>query len=234
MTTFCPTTFCLMHSSGQGPAGWKLLVEELEQRGHRLLTPAFQLDRADEGLRFHADTIVDALQAAGHNPADVVCVAHSAAGIYLPLVVERWRPRRMVFLAAVVPRPGLSVREQFQADPTMFNPAWAGQNPLDEAVAREFVFHDCPPERLEWAMETRVLLYAQRAMQEPCPLMNWPHLPASYILCTEDRTITPAWQRKAAREWLGVEPLEITSGHCPNVSRPELLADLLNTLSNEA
>ncbi|MBI1765876.1 MAG: alpha/beta hydrolase [Acidobacteria bacterium] len=232
-TTFCPTTFCLMHSSGQGPAGWQLLVDELERRGHRALTPAFRLDKTDEGLAFHAETIVQALNDAGHDPADVVCVAHSAAGMYLPLVVERWRPRRMVFLAALVPRPGLSVREQFQSDPTMFNPAWVGQNPNDDNVALEFVFHDCPPERLEWAMSTRVFFYAKRAMGEPCPLTAWPQVPASYIVCTEDRTITPAWQRKAAREWLGVEPIEIPGGHCPNVSRPELLADILDKLSME-
>jgi hypothetical protein len=33
------TAFCLIHSSGQGPEGWKLLVQELESRGHRALTP---------------------------------------------------------------------------------------------------------------------------------------------------------------------------------------------------
>ena len=225
------TTFCLMHSSGQGPAGWKLLVDELEQRGHRALTPAFRLDKADEGLAFHTATIVEALQDSGCDPADVIIVAHSAAGMYLPLVVERWRPRQMVFLAAVVPRPGLSVREQFQSDPAMFNPAWVKQNPVDENVAREFVFHDCPPERLEWAMSTCVLFYAKRAIEEPCPLTVWPDAPASYIVCADDRTITPAWQHEVAREWLGVEPIELPGGHAPNVSRPAALADILVKLS---
>jgi hypothetical protein len=30
-----------------------------------------------------------------------------------------------------------------------------------------------------------------------------------------------------ARERLGVEPAELVSGHCPNVSQPERLADLI-------
>ena len=59
------------------------------------------------------------------------------------------------------------------------------------------------------------------------PLVAWPDVPASYIVCAEDRTITPAWQRRAAREWLGVEPIELPGGHCPNVGRPEALADAL-------
>ena len=221
------TTFCLMHSSGQGPAGWKLLLDELERRGHCALTPAFELDRTDESAAYHAQTIVEALNQSGCAPTDVVCVAHSAAGMYLPLVAERWQPRRMVFLAALVPLSGLSVREVMRDDPAMFNPAWVGKNPADDNVALEFVFHDCPPERLEWAMSTRVLFYAKRAMEEPCPLTTWPAVPASYIVCADDRTITPAWQRKVAREWLGVEPIELPGGHAPNVSRPEALADTL-------
>ena len=31
-------------------------------------------------------------------------------------------------------------------------------------------------------------------------------------------------------ELLGVEPFELPSGHCPNVSRPEALADILERI----
>jgi pimeloyl-ACP methyl ester carboxylesterase len=225
------SAYCLIHSSGQGPDGWKLVVQELERRGHRVLTPAFCVDRSDEGQLWHTQTLVDAFERSGLPPRDVIWVAHSAGGMYLPLVAERWPTRRMVFLAAAVPRPGVSMRDVFRSDPSMFNPAWIGQNPMDEGVALEFVFHDCPPERLDWALSTRVYFYAKRAMEEPCPLSSWPAVPASYIVCTDDRTITPAWQRKVAREWLGVEPIEIPGGHCPNVSRPEVLADVLDALA---
>ena len=160
-------------------------------------------------------------------PADVVCVAHSASGMYLPLIADRWSPRRMIFLAAVVPRPGMSVIEQFRADPSMFNPAWVGQNPDNDKVALDFVFHDCPSDRLDWALSTRIMFYAKRAIEEPCPLRAWPTVPSAYIACSNDRTITPGWQRKAARELLGVEPIELPGGHCPHVSRPEALADAL-------
>jgi pimeloyl-ACP methyl ester carboxylesterase len=225
------TSYCLIHGSGQGPEGWSLLVEELERRGHRALTPTFQMSRTGEGAAWHAETLVQALNAFGQESADVVCVAHSASGIYLPLVAERWRPRRMVFLAAVIPRPGISIIEQFRADPSMFNPAWVGQNPMDDQVALEFVFHDCPPSRLAWALSTRVHFYAKRAIEEPCPMATWPAVPASYVACADDRTLTPAWQRRAAREWLAVEPVVLPGGHCPHVSRPEALADLLEGLA---
>jgi hypothetical protein len=35
------------------------------------------------------------------------------------------------------------------------------------------------------------------------------------------------WQHKAARELLGVEPIDLPGGHCAPVSRPEALADAL-------
>jgi pimeloyl-ACP methyl ester carboxylesterase len=224
-------TFFLIHGSGQGPAGWKLLVDQLEGRGHRVLTPALDVTRADESLAWHTATLVEALDRSGVPPSELVMLAHSAGGMYLPLVAERRRPRRMVFLAAAIPRPGVSLRQQFRADPSMMNPAWVGQNPMDDKIALEFVFHDCPPERLEWALSTRVFFYARRAMDEPCPLRSWPAVPASYIVCAEDRTITPTWQRRAAREWLGISPVELPGGHSPHVSRPERLAELLDKIA---
>jgi pimeloyl-ACP methyl ester carboxylesterase len=222
--------FCLMHGSGQGPGGWKLLAEELERRGHAVLTPAFDLDRTDEGAIWHAETVVAALHAFGRDPREVLCIAHSASGMYLPLVAERWRPRRMVFLAALVPRPGISILEQHRADPTMFDPGWVGKDPRDEQVAVEYVFQDCPRDRLPWALSTRVFFYARRALEEPCPLAAWPPVPTSYLACAEDRTLAPAWQCRVAREWLGVEPVILPGGHCPHVSRPEVLADVLVSL----
>ena len=35
-----------------------------------------------------------------------------------------------------------------------------------------------------------------------------------------DRTIRPEWQRRMARDRLGLEPIELPIGHCPNVSHP--------------
>lgn len=113
----------------------------------------------------------------------------------------------------------------------MINAAWVGKDPMDDDVALEFLYHDCPADRIDWVLSTRVDFYAKRAMEEPCPLTAWPSIPSAYIVCSDDRTITPAWQRMAAREWLGVEPFELPGGHCPNVSRPGALAAALEKLT---
>jgi hypothetical protein len=51
------TTLCLIHSSGQGPEGWKLVARELERLGHSVITPALDLSRLNEGLVDHAETV---------------------------------------------------------------------------------------------------------------------------------------------------------------------------------
>jgi pimeloyl-ACP methyl ester carboxylesterase len=43
-----------------------------------------------------------------------------------------------------------------------------------------------------------------------------------------DRTLRPDWMRSAARGRLGVEPVVIGGGHCPHVSRPEAVAEILD------
>ena len=207
------------------------LLHELRTRGHDVIAPAMRLDATDASAAWHAERLVEEISSTCRAPADLVCVAHSASGLYLPLVAERLSPRRMVFLAALIPRPGISIIEQYRTDPSMFNPAWIGKNSMVDEVALHFVYHDCPPSRLAWALSTRVYFYAKRAMEEPCPLAIWPAVPAAYIACADDRTISPAWQRKACREWLGIEAVELPGGHCPHVSRPEQLADVLEQIS---
>jgi pimeloyl-ACP methyl ester carboxylesterase len=206
-------------------------MHELQARGHDLITPSLRLDATDAGAVWHAERLVEEISSTSRSPSELVCVAHSASGMYLPLVAERLSPRRMVFLAALIPRPGVSIIEQLRADPSMLNPEWIGKNSMVDEVALQFVYHDCPPSRLTWALSTRVHFYAKRAMEEPCPLSTWPAVPAAYIACADDRILSPAWQRKASRDWLGIEAVELPGGHCPHVSRPELVADVLEQIA---
>jgi len=151
--------------------------------------------------------------------------------LFLPLVPDYASVSRLVFLAAVIPQIGKSFLQQYQASPEMLCPGWAGKDPTkDDDVAMQFLFHDCPPDVARWALTTRRLMNAQRALTEVCPLDRWPAVPSSYILCCEDRTLNPAWWRKAAQDRLGGAAIELPGGHCPHVSRPRELAEVLVSL----
>jgi pimeloyl-ACP methyl ester carboxylesterase len=147
---------------------------------------------------------------------------------------------RLVFLAAVLPEPGKSVRQQLAEDPSMFDPGWlaAGARWFDAAqardLAREFLFQDVRGEALAAALDTLEMLDTRQLAMEPCPLGAWPDVPAVSVVAADDRTLSPAWGRRLTRQLLGCEPIEIEGGHCPHASRPDELAGLLEQLATGA
>ncbi len=220
------STFGLVHGGGFGAWCWERLIPELEARGR----PAAAVDLTPEDQAAGAAHCAAVIAGAFAAIDDLVLVGHSVAGLIIPLVAAERPVQRLVFLHALLPRHGESVIDQFRAEPDMFNrpDMFAVQRPFweDEAVANRFLLHDCAPEVAREAFrrlrpETGVLA------REVTPLQSWPEVPCAYIVCTDDRTATPDWARRAARERLGVEPVEIPGGHCPFLSRPRELAEAL-------
>ncbi len=164
-------------------------------------------------------------------PCDVA-VGSSFAGSLLPLIDCNVR----VFLGALLPEPRKSVRDQLAADPSMMPPDWIAMgarwrdNPEErEALARRFLFHDCDEATLAWALTTVGFLNTAPLAVEPSPFDAWPPGRDVVIVPTLDRTISPDWMRRRARE-IGAEVFEVEAGHCPHVSRTEEIAAILNAL----
>lgn len=222
--------FCLVNGSTQDPRCWDLLVPELGKRGHSTVTPSLPCNTPEASATEYAKVIAAAIP---EEDTEVVLVGHSASGMFIPLVPSIRPISRLVYLAALVPKPGLSIRDQLVEDPLMMNPRWisefrSGRDPsTDDEMAIEFLFHDCGPDAVRLGLETRARMYADAAMSEVFPLQELPDTPSSYIICSEDRTITPEWSRKTARDRLGIDPVEIPGGHSPYLSRPEYLAQVL-------
>jgi pimeloyl-ACP methyl ester carboxylesterase len=230
------STFCLVNGSTQNPLCWKLLVAELARHGHQTITPSLPVDEPAASATRYAEVIAQALQTTDD---DVILVGHSASGMFIPMVPRLRSISRLVYLAALIPKPGLSIRDQLIADPDMLSPAWlaacrASDDPFaNDDVAVEFLFHDCDAEAKSLGLATRMRMYAEGAITELFPLAALPEVRSSYIVCSDDRTISPAWSRRTARERLGVDPIELPGGHCPYLSRPVRLAQVLMELAGE-
>jgi pimeloyl-ACP methyl ester carboxylesterase len=93
------------------------------------------------------------------------------------------------------------------------------------------MYSDLSPEDARWAAE-RLRPQAQKSQGEPSPAPP-PGLRVESILGANDRVLSPAWSRRVARERLGVEPVELPSGHFPMITHPELLADALAQLDSQ-
>ena len=226
--------FVLVHGSGQNASSWARVGSLLEERGHTVAAPDLPKQEPEWTLEDHARVLAECVDG-----PDTVVAAHSLSGILLP-IVHAMRPcRRLVFVAAVIPEPGRTVRQQFEADASMFSPAWIEAGPRwfekseEEALGREFLFHDCDESTIEWALTTIEGIDTRGLVTQPCPLDTWPDVPCASIVATHDRTVTPDWIRRASERILGISSVDIDAGHCPHMSRPDEVAALLAELESD-
>lgn len=227
------TTFGLVHGAFHGAWCWADLTAELERRGHRALTVDLPADDPDADGSHYASAAVAAFHDAED---DLVLVGHSLGGLTIPLVAGRRPVDRMVFLCAMIPRPGRAHDDVLADESDMLLPgpkrgAYRGPDGLTrwhpQAAARWF-FADCTPETAAWAA-ARLRGQSWTITQEVC-LDTWPDVPSTYILGTRDPVINPAWSRRVARTVLHTDPMELDAGHSPFLSAPVDLADLLCTI----
>lgn len=225
--------FCLVHGAYEGAWCWNLLIPELEARGHQAIALDLPLEDPNAGAVRYAEAVLQVLHDAGD---DIVLVGHSMSGLLIPLVANQHPVRQLVYLAALIPKIGTSLvdRALHGDESDMHYPALLEKNfsldAVDETAAMEFLFHDCKPDVASWAI-SKLRPHASRLMMnEISPIQIMPNIKSSYIVCMEDRILTQAWSKRAARELLGVDAIAIPGGHCPQLSRPVHLADVLTEL----
>jgi pimeloyl-ACP methyl ester carboxylesterase len=220
--------FSLVHGAYHGAWCWDLLRKELERDGHS--TSAVDLPSEDPhaGAERYAEVVVQAIP----QGQSVVLVGHSLGGLTIPVVASMTPTLMTVYLCALVPVPGLSFDAQHVEIGTGFRasePAIGhedGSSSWPKTGAIEVFYHDCDP-LIAGDAATRLRRQFWRVTQEVTPLHEWPASRSAYILCTGDRMVSGDYGRRAARDILRIEPIEIAGGHSPFLSRPRKLADIL-------
>src|SRR5262245_5414347 len=198
-------TFGLVHGAGHGAWCWERLIPFLEALGHRAVAMDLPCDDPTAGTGRYAEVVDRAIPATN----DLVLVGHSLAGLTIPLVAALRPVRLLVYLCAIVPEFGRSLAAQVAATPPLYDPVTRthpgrmaepdGTVTLrDATAARDIFYHDCTPEDVAWAF-ARLRPQAVAPRREPCPLTAWPAGRAAYILCREDRAVSPVWSRRVAR-----------------------------------
>jgi pimeloyl-ACP methyl ester carboxylesterase len=215
----------LVHGCTQGPNSWDRVRECLSKASVRSLL--IDLDPRDfdgANARECSSYIAECLVNLDH----VILVGTSCSGLIIP-VVSMFRPiDHLVFVCAGLPDIGRSATDQIFGD-GLLHEDWVAYSgaPDSEDAAKTFMFNDCDDEMLSWALTTVRLWMPQPAYDEVTPLEAWPDIPSTYVLGTKDRIINQAWARPAATTRLGQPPVELDTGHCPQNSRPEALAQIL-------
>lgn len=225
-------TFALVHGAWHGPWSWGRVTGPLAEHGHRVVVPDLPSEDTELGLDDYADTIDAALGDA----EDVVLVPHSLGGLVGPVVAARRPLIALVYVCALVPEPGLSFSDQLAASEETVLLFEGGREVDDRGrshwpdpdTTASTMYPDLSPEDARWAVE-RLRRQAQRSQGElsPAPPAG---LRTESIVGANDRVVSPAWSRRVARERLGVEPVEIPTGHFPMITHPQRLADELARL----
>ena len=207
------TTFALIH--GGGGSGWDFhrLVPELAARGHDAVAPDLPITDPASGLAEFTETVLAALG----GRTDVAVVGHSYGGFTAPLVAAKVRARLLLYLAGMIPAPGEPPGQ------------WWGNTGFEAPAGLsdlETYFNGVPLELAEAGM-ARGREQVSKEWDEPWPLPAHPDVPTRVLLCRDDRFFTPDFQRRVARERLGIEPDEVDGPHCAPLSHPAELADRL-------
>lgn len=224
------SVFALVHGSCQDAWVWHKVAPLLRAEGHGVVAMDLPLADPNAGASEYADALRRTLATLEEPP---ILVGHSMAGMVIPVVASRRPVELLVFLAAAIPKLGKSLLDRLRGEECdMFQPDWPGKDPSrNRQHALDYLFHDCDRTLAEEAIAHLRPQASNRVATEPPPLEKWPAVPSQSIVCAEDRTLNPAWSREASRRLLGVEAIEIPGGHCPFLSRPDLLAASLAALA---
>lgn len=226
------TGFVLVPGAGGAAWYWHRVVAELERRGHEAV--AVDLPAADPAARL-AD-YVDAVVAGADGRTGVVVVGQSLGGFSAPLACRPLRAVGLVLVNAMIPTPGETAGEWWEA--TGFEAAVTeaaerdGRDLAADPDQRQTMFHDVPPEVVAEAF-TRPFEQEDGLFADAWPLDGWPEVPTRVLSARDDRFFPVAFQRRLARERLGVTPDELPGGHLVALSRPVELAGYLISATDE-
>lgn len=202
-------TFSLVHGAWGRGLQWDFVRAALEARGHSVHAPDMPCEDIDAGV----DEYVAAV------PACDIVVGHSLGGLTIPYVEARLH----VFLCALV-----AMDDMPWAD--IFGEGFGAGRARDELGRSYYPDPAVAAAEMQYPPEHAHLA---ELLRRQAPYGADPRRPerAAYIVCSRDAVVRPEWQRFAARDVLGVEPVELDAGHMPMLDSPRELAEILDSLA---
>ena len=227
------TTFVLVPGAGTDPRVYGATIAALRELGQEGIAPPLPLDDAAASPSDHADAILAAL--GDPPPAPLVVVGQSLGAYSATIAAARLRPRRLILLAPMIPAPGESAGDWWKGTGHLeaiasLTKRLGPPSEWDEAALAEVFYHDVDAATLA-ASAAYEGVPSDGLFEEPLPLEAWPDVPTTVLIPREDRLFPLEFQRRVARERLGLEIEEMEGGHLPFLSRPRELAERLVALA---
>lgn len=218
-------TYVLVPGAGGMASYWHELSTQLTARGTASVAVALPGPDPDAGLPEYVDEIVRVAEPLD----DIVLVGQSLGGFSASWAAERLKPRGLVLLNAMIPVPGETAGQWWEAtgstEARRVNDILAGRDP-DAPFDPDVMFlHDVPHEVIAAMGEPQD--ESEAVFAAVWELEDWPDVPTRVVAATDDRLFPLSFQRDIARTRLGIEVEEVPGGHLCALSHPAELATLL-------
>jgi pimeloyl-ACP methyl ester carboxylesterase len=216
--------FVLIPGAGGAAWYWSYVVPRLQGAGHEAVAVDLPGNDESAGLPEYTGLVLEAI---GESD-DVVLVAQSLGGFTAPLACKRASVRELVLVNAMIPVPGETPGAWWD------NTGWAAEQ---QAAARAegyspefdpdtYFLHDVPPE-VAAEGERHQRAEANAVFESVCDFSEWPKVPIRVLTGEADRFFPPGFQRRVARERLGLTPDIVPGGHLLALANPDGVANYL-------
>jgi pimeloyl-ACP methyl ester carboxylesterase len=231
--------FLLIHGSCHGAWCWRDVVPALRAHGHgvRAIDLPGHGDDTTPPDQVTLEAWADAILAAIETP--VVLVGHSMAGFAIAAAAEKAPEKiaRLVFLCAYLPRDGVSLVEMRREAPyqplmhAIDKSADGKSFTIRDDCLQAVFYHDCPEDTLAFA---RARLCAQVIAPQATEIRlgaAFDSVAKSYVVCADDRTIPPDYQRQMSAGLARSDVVEMECSHSPFFADPEGVARHLHNMA---
>lgn len=230
----------LVHGHMHGSLCWKKVVDGLASSGIKAIAvdlPGRGQNRDRPIGLSESLKVIDEATAALDGP--VVLCGHSSAGVPISwAAMQNDKISDVVYLAAILPLEDDIMAGVMEAmlkrvgHRMRFEDGFSTVASFQDAV--DMMYGDCTPEDARWAYE-RLVPEPFSGMPEPVGAASatpWDHAKMTYVVCTADSSIDVELQRRIASR--AHEVVELSAGHSPWLSQPELCVDLLARIATAA
>lgn len=228
-----PATYALIPGAGGESWYWHRVSPLLTARGVDVIAVDLPFDDSADLTR-HAEIVSGEL---ADVTGPIILVGQSMGAFAAAMVAERRPASLIVLVNPLVPSPGESVGQWWEATGQKaamvdnFDRIGLGRNEFD--MFEDF-FHDVPDAVRQAALSRKEPSMSDTPFEQPWPLQRWPDAPTRVIAGSDDRLVPLDFQRRVTRERLGLDVDVIGGGHLVALSRPDELVDRLEKYRVEA
>ncbi|NQX35177.1 alpha/beta hydrolase [Herbiconiux sp. VKM Ac-2851] len=173
-----------------------------------------------------------ALRRALDDVEHAVVVGHSYGGTVIAEAGHHPAIAHLVLISSYLPEVGTTQASILadEPDPVAIAPIGDGSLALDgydEAAFGARFLQDGTPEEQREAF-ARLARQHVESFVTPTTHAGWQGVDSTYLVCADDRSTTPALQRRHAAR--ATRAIELPTGHHPFLTRPDLVVDAIEAL----